>query len=709
MNHERYYHGSNPKRRCKTMVKRYDFGQPIDTGAVVRPLPAQQGDMPRFAVNRDGETISFSCDLGEDDLIFGLGETVRGINKRGHIYRAWNSDDFSHTENKSSLYASHNLLLFAGEGGVFGAYFDDPGAVTFDLGYTVMNRAVITSENGDLSVYLIEGDSLTDLCRQFRQLTGRSYVPPKWGLGYIQSRWGYASEEELRAVVREHRARHIPLDGMSMDIDYMDDFKDFTWNRDNFPDMPGLAAQLRADHIRLVPIIDAGVKQEDGYDVCDEGVEKGYFVKKADGSLFIGAVWPGRSYFPDFMRADVRRWFGAQYRKLLDAGIEGFWNDMNEPALFYSPETLDAAYAKAEALRGRNMGIHESFELKDAFGSIANNPEDYRRFYHEIDGRPMRHDRVHNLYGGMMTRAAAEGFAEYAPEKRFLLFSRASFVGAHRYGGVWQGDNSSWWSHLLMNLKMMPSLNMCGFLYCGADLGGFSCNTTGDLLLRWLQLGAFTPLMRNHTAQHTRNQEIYRFENWPAMRGVLTVRYALLPYLYSALMKAALTDGMMFRPLAFDYPADAMACRTEDQVMLGDEAMIAPVYEQNARGRHVYLPEDMLLVRFRASEDYDLVPMAKGHHWVDLALDEFPLFIRRGRVVPLAKAAEWVEAVDGSDLTLLGWLDGDAETTLYDDDGQSTRVDLEAGLTAIRVTVRDGAATAAGKGLTLRADRLVIG
>ena len=309
----------------------------------------------------------------------------------------------------------------------------------------------------------------------------------------------------------------------------------------------------------------------------------------------------------------------------------------------------------------------------------------------------------------MMTRSAAKGLRSYDPDKRFLLFSRSSFIGAHRDGGVWQGDNSSWWGHLLMNLKMLPSLNMCGFLYTGADLGGFSCNTTEDLLLRWLELGVFTPLMRNHSAQHTRDQEIYRFSIWADMRSVLTVRYALVPYLYSEFMKAALTDGMVFRPLAFDYPADAQALRTEDQVMLGEGCMIAPVYEQNARGRHVSLPEAMLLVRFRAAEDYDLIPMPAGHHWIDLALNELPLFIRRGHFIPLAKPAEYVEGIDATRLTLLGWLDGDAALSLYDDDGQSTNVNLERGLTEIRVTVRDGRAQAEGENLVLDASRLLVG
>lgn len=692
------------------MIRRYDFGTPFTTDSTVLTLPVEAGDVPHFATSRTGAAITFTLSLDEGDMIFGLGETVRGINKRGHLYRAWNSDDFSHTENKSSLYASHNLVLFFGEKKRFGVYVDDPGEVIFDLGYTHRNQAVITCPAGDFALYLIEGESMVDLCRQFRQLTGRSYLPPKWALGYIQSRWGYATEEELRTIAREHRSRHIPLDSVSMDIDYMDNFKDFTWNPENFEDMKALATSLKEDNIHLVPIIDAGVKQEEGYDVCDEGIEKGYFCKKEDGSPFVGAVWPGRSYFPDFLRPDVRRWFGGQYRKLLDAGIEGFWNDMNEPAIFYSVEGLEEAFQKADSFRGSNLGINNFFQLKGVFEATSNSPADYRRFYHELDGKKVRHDRVHNLYGMNMTRAAAEGFEAYDPEKRFLLFSRASFVGAHRYGGVWQGDNASWWSHLLMNLKMMPSLNMCGFLFCGADLGGFSSNTTEDLLLRWLELGVFTPLMRNHTAQHTRDQEIYRFDNWEQMRDVLTVRYALLPYLYSEMMQAGLTDGMMFRPLAFDYPDDPTACHTEDQVMLGRDCMIAPVYEQNALGRHVYLPEDMLLVRFRSAQDFDLVPVPAGHCWINLQLNEFPLFIRKGHVVPLSAGGECVAQVDWTHFALLGWLEDDVDvmTDLYNDDGVSTHLALEGHVTPIRISVSEGKPQAEAEGLSLDVTPMLV-
>ncbi len=691
------------------MIRRYDFGHPYDTGAVVRQLPVSTDPMPHFTVKQEGARVSFAVTLGEEDMIFGLGQSVRGINKRGHLYRAWNSDDFSHTENKSSLYGSHNLLLFSGETGVFGAYFDDPGAVDFDLGYTRGDKAVITSENGDLSVYVIDGDSLIGLAKEFRSLIGKSYLPPKWGLGYIQSRWGYQTETDLRTVAAEHRARHIPLDTVSMDIDYMADYRDFTWDPGKFPDLPGMIADLKADHVRVMPIMDAGVKVQPGDATYDEGVEKDYFCKKADGETFVGAVWPGRAVFPDFLREEVRRWFGDCYRPMLEAGVEAIWNDMNEPAIFYSIEGLEAAYAVAEKMRGTNIGVNDYFALKDAFTGMSNSMEDYRRFYHVIDGKPVCHERVHNLYGGMMTKATAQGMKAVRPDKRPLLFSRASFIGAHRDGGIWQGDNNAWWGHILLNLKELASLNMVGFLFNGADIGGFGCNTTEDLLLRWLQLGVFTPIMRNHAANGTRDQEIYRFRNWEDMRAALTVRYSLIPYLYSELVKAAEPDGMMFRPLAFDYPQNDEAARTEDQLMLGDACMIAPVYEQNARGRHVYLPEDMLLVRFRSAEDYDLVPMEKGHHWVKLALNEFPLFIRRGRIIPLTKSAEYVEGIDASALTLLGWLDKDAALTFYDDDGESAAIDLAAGMTEIRVSVKDGKVTAEAEGKIIDASRLIIG
>lgn len=281
----------------------------------------------------------------------------------------------------------------------------------------------------------------------------------------------------------------------------------------------------------------------------------------------------------------------------------------------------------------------------------------------------MRHDKVHNLFGYYMTRAAGEAFERIDPDKRFLMFSRSSYIGMHRYGGIWTGDNKSWWSHILLNLKMLPSLNMCGFLYTGADLGGFGADTTRDMLLRWLALGVFTPLMRNHAAQGTREQECYQFEAIEDFRHVIGVRYRLLPYLYSEYMKAALNNDLYFKPLAFVYPEDTMALQVEDQMMLGDEIMIAPVYTQNAKGRYVYLPEEMKFVKFLPDGTISEEVLGQGHHYVEIALNEVPLFIRSGKCIPLAESAEYVEAVDMEHMTVHGF--AGAEYMLYEDDGVS--------------------------------------
>ena len=346
---------------------------------------------------------------------------------------------------------------------------------------------------------------------------------------------------------------------------------------------------------------------------------------------------------------------------------------MNEPAIFYSKEGLDEAkelarrFADGEDGRWDGAGSVGVWQMGDKLRSLANSPEDYRRFYHNIDGKKVRHDKVHNLYGFNMTRAAGEAFERIDPDRRFLMFSRSSYIGMHRYGGIWTGDNKSWWSHLLLNLKMLPSLNMCGFLYTGADLGGFGADTTRELLLRFLALGVFTPLMRNHSALGTREQECYQFENIEDFRHVIGVRYRLLPYLYSEYMKAALNDDLYFKPLAFVYPEDRMAARIEDQLMIGNEIMIAPVYEQNGKGRYVYLPEEMKFIKFLPDGTIGEQILGQGIHYVDIALNEVPLFIRKGKCIPVADTAECVDEIDTEHLRMIGY-DG-AEYVLYDDDG----------------------------------------
>ena len=374
---------------------------------------------------------------------------------------------------------------------------------------------------------------------------------------------------------------------------------------------------------------------------------------------------------------EAGRWFGSKYKILLDMGIEGFWNDMNEPAVFYSEKGLAEAFEKIDAFRTQNLDIQSFFEFQGLAAGLSNSPQDYASFYHEYRGERYRHDRVHNLFGYYMTRRAAEAFEELEPEKRILLFSRASCIGMHRFGGIWQGDNHSWWSHLLLNIKMMPSLNMCGFLYTGADIGGFGGDVTEDLLIRWLSFGVFTPLMRNHSAAGTRRQEVYRFGTAELMRDVISVRYKLLPYLYSEYMKAALGGTMLFRPLGFAYRKDGIAGQVEDQLLVGESIMIAPVHEQNAAGRTVYFPEPMKLLRFHGGNVLEEAVYPKGHAYIGMPLGDVCVFLRENHILPLSRGGECVGDVDFAHLERYVWGTDVKPYAYYRDDGETKEFDLE--------------------------------
>ena len=651
------------------MITKYTYGNPFQTDAVVQKLEVQNGDVPYFTVAKTEEQLQFEYTLENEEKVYGLGENVRGINKRGWIYKSCCADEPNHLEDRTSLYASHNFLVLDGGKEQFGVFFDYPGIITFDVGYTHLNELKITLSEPDADVYVMTGESILDIVKQFRQLIGRSYSPPKWAFGYQQSRWGYMNEADIREVVKGHREKKIPLESIYMDIDYMERFKDFTVNQERFPDFPEFVKEMKAQHIHLVPIIDAGVKVEEGYDVYEEGIEKGYFCKKENGEYFVAGVWPGKVHFPDVLNKEAREWFGNKYQVLLDQGIEGFWNDMNEPSIFFAQDRMDETFDKIAELKDKNLDLDTFQQFTGLVGSLANNTDDFKKFYHNVDGKMMRHDKVHNLFGYNMTRAAGEAFERLSPEKRILMFSRSSYIGMHRYGGIWTGDNKSWWNHLLLNLRMMPSLNMVGILYTGADIGGFGADATEDLVMRWTQLAMFSPLMRNHSAMGTREQEVYRFDHVEEFRKIINIRYGLLAYIYSEYMKSALNSEMYFKPLSFVYTDDEFASQVEDQLLVGDSLMIAPVYNQNAKGRYVYLPEEMAMLRFRGVDDYDTEILPAGHHYVEAGLFEMLVFVRPDKILVLTDGGEYADEVDCDHVKALAFVKTKAEYVWYEDDG----------------------------------------
>lgn len=647
------------------MIKKYVYGTPFPTDAVVLDVQPSTDALPFFETDQQG---TFTYSLSENDIVYGLGEQIRGINKRGWQYVSWNYDNPNHHEDARSLYGAHNFIIIHGAV-TFGAFFDYAGKMEFDIGYTKRSMMQIHAASNNLTVYIITGESEKDIVKQFRKMVGRSYIPPFWAFGYGQSRWGYKTEEDIRTVAKQYQDAGIPLDSIYLDIDYMERYKDFTVDTERFPNLKEFAAEMKEQGIHLVPIIDAGVKIEDGYDVYEEGVQNNYFCKNAEGGDFVGAVWPGRVHFPDFLQPKARDWFGKKYAVLTEQGIDGFWNDMNEPAIFYTEDRLADTCAEIEKLTAGNMGIQEYFAFTGMVAGLNGNIGDYDKFYHNVDGKMVKHSEVHNLYGMNMTRSAFEALQEISPEKRTLFFSRSSYIGAHRYGGIWQGDNKSWWSHILQSMQQLPALNMAGFLFTGSDTGGFGCDTTEDLMIRWLQYSLFTPLFRNHAADGTREQELYQFSNVEAAGKMIQIRYSLIPYLYSEFLKATLNDEMMFKPLAFDFPDDAMAEQVEDQLLLGNELMIAPIYKQNAQGRYVYLPEEMMLVRMHSSKDYTTEILPKGHHYVSVGLDELVFFIRNQKAIPFAESAKNTAKTDYNTIQLLGYEGSSYE--LYTDNGTS--------------------------------------
>ncbi len=654
------------------MIKKYVFGNPIETGATVQKIPESLSKISVMQMEKTEDKVVLFYNMEKEDIVYGLGEQVRGINKRGFSYISYATDDPIHTEGKHSLYGIHNFLIVSGKW-TFGIFIDDPGKVIFDVGETSMETLKITAGK-DCVIYTIEAESLKGIVKQFRQLVGRSYIPPKWAFGYQQSRWGYENQKDIKDVISGYKDHKIPLEAVYLDIDYMEHYKDFTVDKEKFSDFPKFVNELKEQNIHLVPIIDAGVKIEEGYSVYEEGVENNYFCKEEDGKDFTAAVWPGKVHFPDMLNTKAREWFGGKYELLTKQGIDGFWNDMNEPAIFYSEENLKKVLEEIIAMKDENLDIHSFFHLKDLVGSLSNSSIDYAAFYHNMDGLKICHKDVHNLYGFYMTKAAAEAFEKIEPKKRILLFSRSSYIGMHRYGGIWTGDNHAWWQQLLLSIQQMPSLNMCGILYTGSDIGGFGGDTTKDLLLRWLEFGIFTPLMRNHSAAGTRKQEVYQFGDTKDFRNIIRIRYALIPYLYSEFMKAALEDEMYFRPLAFDYPEDTSAKRVEDQLMVGESIMIAPVYIQNAYGRYIYLPEEMLMVRMKSPEEKQFEVWEKGDHYIEIALNEVVFFIKKNHMLPLAILDDMVNTtadLDESRYEWIGFAEERAEYTLYRDDGIS--------------------------------------
>ena len=535
---------------------------------------------------------------------FGCGERTGGLDKTHSRQVFWNIDPpVGHTAALNNLYTSVPFVLALHEGRAWGMFVDTGYRLEFDLASANADRCGFAVDGGPLIYYVFAGPTPRAVLERYTQLTGRIPMPPRWALGNHQSRWGYKSADEILELARTFRQRQIPLDVLYLDIDYMDGYRVFTWEPTRFPDPACLTRELAELGVKLVTIVDPGVKVDETYAVYNSGREADLFCTTFQGDEYQNVVWPGVCAFPDFTDPHVRTWWGDQLPALLNPGVAGIWCDMNEPTVFVpTPTTL---------------------------------PEDVT---HHGEGRAVLHAQVHNLYGQFMARATYEGLRRQRPERRPVVISRSGFAGLQRYALHWTGDNSSWWEHLWMSMPQLQNLGLSGYAWVGVDVGGFSGDATPELLTRWTEFGIFQPFCRNHSAWDTHRQEPWAFgEPYEShMREMLLLRQRLIPYLYTLFDEAHRTGAPILRPLLFEFPDDATTYTADDEFMLGAALLVAPIGRPGTEYRHVYLPRGTW-VQYWTGEHVD----GPAHVLAHAPLGRPAIYVRANTPLPMWPPLEY--------------------------------------------------------------------
>ena len=609
-------------------------GHPLFDQAAA-PSP-QAGDVP--APGWDGGRVRAWMRLDPGDHVYGLGDKPGPLDRRGRSFVNWNTDAYAWQGWSDPLYKSIPFFTVLRDGVASGVFLDDTWRSTFDFGHDDPRIASFGADGGELDLYVIAGPAPRDVLRRYTALTGRTPLPPRWALGFQQSRYTYAPEARVRDVAATLRAHRIPADAIWLDIGFQQGNAPFTVDRAQFPHFGRMIADLRAQGLRTVLITDLHVRRQPGDAAYDSGLRADAFLHRRDGSLYVGTVWPGASVFPDFTLARVRDWWGGLYRGFVAMGAAGFWNDMNEPSVFDGP--------------GGTM------------------PDDVM---HRLDdGRALPHPALHNAYGMQNARATFDGLRRLRPDERPFVLTRAAYAGTQRYAATWTGDNSATWQHLQQSVPTLLSLGLSGYALAGDDIGGFIGSPSPELLTRWYQLGAFNPLFRSHAATDTRGHEPW--VDGPVeeatRRSAIEERYRLLPYLYTVAEESARTGAPIMRPLFFEFPQATTSYGDDRDFLLGPDLLVAPAVDERLDARELRLPPgawyDARSGALHAAGDPVQLPAAP---------EATPLFVRAGAIVPMQPLVQSTARRPQGPLELHVWLPADAAMpcrgTLYEDDGAS--------------------------------------
>ncbi len=593
-------------------------------------------DEPTLPMAWDGPRIRIWKTMPPDENYYGLGDKPGPINRRGRAFNNWNSDVFGWGESTDPMYKDIPFFLALRKGAAYGVFFDNTYRSSFDFGKESPDYFSFGAEGGDLNYYFFAGPDPKKVVEEYAMLVGRSPLPPLWSLGYQQSRYSYYPEARVREIASTLREKKIPADVIYLDIDYQQGNAPFTINREYFPHFEQMVADLRAQGFRLITITDLHIKKDPGhgYAPYDSGIKNDVFVKNPDGSIFVGIVWPGESVFPDFTLTRARDWWGSLYKDFVGMGVAGFWNDMNEPALF---ERAD-----------KTMPLDTRHRLED--------------------GTSLDHRAIHNVYGMENVRATYDGLRKLQGDERPFVLTRAAYSGAQRYAATWTGDNSSTWNHLNMSTPMLLSLGLCGYTLVGDDIGGFAGSPPPDLLTRWFEVGAFNPIYRDHTGKGTADQEpwVHGPRHEAIRRRYVELRYQLLPYIYTGIEESTHTGLPFMRPVFLDYPQAEGFYGNNRDFLFGSDLFVAPMVTEMVDAEEVQLPPgewyDYWTSRKFASKDkITLHP----------ALDEMPLYVRAGAVLPMQPVTQSTSKKPTGPLQLRVYAGDDCRGSLYEDDGHT--------------------------------------
>ncbi|MFO8055676.1 MAG: glycoside hydrolase family 31 protein [bacterium] len=597
----------------------------------------------RGGVFFQGDTVGCIKKMPDNEHYYGFGEKTGPLDKRGERLVMWNTD-VGYDLDTDPIYQSHPFFLALREGRAYGLFFDNTFRSVFDMGRIKSGRYSFQAGGGELDYWVIAGPAPKEVLSRYGDLVGTMPLPPLWGIGYHQCRYSYKDAEEVREIKKGFLEHDIPVDAIYLDIHYMEGYRVFTFDPESFPDPAGLTAELEKHGIKTVAIVDPGIKIDKEYEPYSEGMANDYFVRDKEGGLFQARVWPGDVYFPDFYKPEVRKWWGSLHRFYTSRGVDGIWNDMNEPA----------GWAEGFSL-GKRININ--------WGEV-----NWLRMRHGQASEPIPHARVHNIYALLEAEGTWQGLRELNPSLRPFIISRAGFPGIQRHALVWTGDNSSEWSHLGLSIPMQLNMGLSGIAFNGSDVGGFHGYPSDEMFARWVEAGAFYPFFRNHTGNNMPDQEPWEFGDkiTAIARKAIKLRYRLMPYTYTLFEQTSRTNHPVMRPMLFEFPADPAVLDMDDQFMWGKWLLAAPVLEKGKLKRSVYLPK---------GEWYDFYTGEKikgpAEIQVPAPLSETPLFAKAGAIVPMTKG-EKTESAAWKPLTLRVYPGRRSSSfVLYEDDGRT--------------------------------------